>query len=130
MKRLKFLSDWIDYNTPMTYCRGVVFVETSLFTKQIMQLLSDESYLSLQRELVDNPKRGELIVGGGGIRKIRWSLDNDKGKSGGIRTIYYYKESDEKILMLFAYPKNVADNLTDKQIAVLRELAKEFHDEQ
>jgi len=32
--------------------------------------------------------------------------------------------------MLFAYPKNVADNLTDKQIAVLRELAKEFHDEQ
>jgi len=128
-KRIKTEREWFDYNTPLAYDCHVEFVETSVFTRQITQLLSDESYLSLQKELIDNPKKGDLIVGGGGIRKIRWRLGNNQGKSSGIRTIYYYKESDEKILMLFAYPKNVADNLTDNQVAILGELAKEFHDE-
>ena len=114
----------------MAYSMAVVFIETSIFTKQITQLISDESYLGLQRELIKNPKKGSLIVGGCGIRKIRWSLDNNQGKSGGIRTIYYYRESEDKILMLFAYPKNVADNLTDKQIGILGELAKEFNNEE
>ena len=91
--------------------------------------MDDDNYSKLQTELVRNPDKGVLIVGGGGIRKIRWGLDKRRGKRGGVRIIYYYKDSKGQILMLFAYPKNVADNLTDIQIKQLGRKAKEFNNE-
>jgi len=97
--------------------------------KQITSLISDDNYKDLQTVLIKQPKKGDLIVGGGGIRKIRWNLGDGRGKSGGVRVIYYYKTAKSQILMLFAYPKNVADNLTDKQTAVLASIAKEFFNE-
>ena len=50
------------------------FIETPTFTKRITQLLSDEAYSALQIELAKHPKKGALIVGGGGIRKIRFPI--------------------------------------------------------
>jgi len=105
------------------------FIETPTFMKQITSLISDDNYKDLQTVLIKQPKKGDLIVGGGGIRKIRWNLGDGRGKSGGVRVIYYYKTAKSQILMLFAYPKNVADNLTDKQTAVLASIAKEFFNE-
>lgn len=102
------------------------FIETPTFTRLITELMDDENYLELQKELAQHPKKGALIVGGGGIRKIRWDLGNGHGKSGGIRTIYYYKENKEQILMIFVYPKNVMDNLSEKQKKILNEIAKDF----
>ena len=101
------------------------FIETPIFTKQILQLIDDNSYRELQNELVINPEAGKIIKGGGGIRKIRWALPN-KGKSGGIRIIYFYKNANNQIYFLFAYPKNVADNLTDNQVNQLAQLVKEL----
>ena len=101
----------IDNCTPVAYY-NLEFIETSIFTRQISSLISDNSYAEMQEELIRNAKKGNLIVGGGGIR-----------------VIYYFKEKTNQFLMLFAYPKNVADNLTDKQVSVLKELAKGFHDE-
>ena len=118
----------IDNCTPVAYY-NLEFIETSIFTRQISSLISDNSYAEMQEELIRNAKKGNLIVGGGGIRKMRWGYDNHRGKRGGIRVIYYFKEKTNQFLMLFAYPKNVADNLTDKQVSVLKELAKGFHDE-
>jgi hypothetical protein len=62
--------------------------ETSIFTKQIVGLLSDEDYRNLQRVLAINPLAGVLIKNSGGLRKLRWGITG-KGKSGGIRVIYY-----------------------------------------
>ena len=52
----------------------VELVETSVFTRQITSLLSDDEYRRLQIQLVANPALGSLIRGGGGIRKIRVAL--------------------------------------------------------
>mgnify|MGYP000856868518 CR=1 FL=1 len=101
------------------------FVETPIFTKQILKLLSEESYREFQNEVFQNPEIGKLIKGGCGIRKVRWSLPN-KGKSGGIRIIYFFKNTKNLVYLLFAYPKNVADNLTDEQVAQLAKLVKEL----
>ena len=106
------------------------FIETKSFTNKITELLSDERYMALQEELIKNPKKGALIVGGGGVRKIRWDMGNGHGKSSGIRTIYYYKDKNEQILMLLVYPKNVTDNLSDEQLKTIRTIAKEFNDEE
>ena len=49
----------------------------------------------------------------------------DRGKSGGARVIYYWAVSQDIILLLYAYSKNVAANLTPKQTAQLAKLVKE-----
>ena len=109
--------------TPMA--DTLVFIETSVFTRQIIDLLSDTEYQALQADLMDNPARGDLIKGGGGIRKVRFTAKG-KGKSGGIRVIYYWMCEDGQILMLLAYSKSTQDDLTDQQTTVLRTLVKDI----
>ena len=108
----------------MTYIIYMEIYETSVFTKQITGLISDEAYRDLQRVLVVNPLTGALIKNSGGLRKLRWRIAG-KGKSGGIRVIYYYVTADSKIFMLVAYEKSKKDDLTQKQLASLRKLVKE-----
>ena len=68
-------------------------------------------------------------------KKARWDMrskvrcaQGNKGKSGGIRVIYYWVTEDDQIFFLVAYPKSVKDNLTDKETSILRQLVKEqFH---
>ena len=79
-------------------------IETSVFTKQITRFISDEDYRQLQCSLVMNPLAGALIKNSGGLRKLRWQIEG-RGKRGGIRVIYYYVTSDNKVFMLVAYDK-------------------------
>jgi hypothetical protein len=101
----------------------VQFIETSIFTKQIVDLLDDSDYRELQMVLALHPNTGSVIRGGGGLRKIRWSAQG-RGKRGGIRVIYYKIEEDE-IYMLFAYAKNKQEDLTMEQLKVLRTIVAE-----
>jgi len=102
----------------------LLIIETSVFTKQIRAELDDDSYRLLQVELARNPEAGALIRGTGGLRKIRWAA-RGRGKSGGIRVIYYWHRPKDSLLMLLAYGKNVQDDLTPAQRRVLRDLVKE-----
>ncbi len=99
-------------------------VETLVFTRQIMELIPDDEYAVLQLDLAARPDLGVLIPGGGGIRKIRWGRA-ERGKRGGVRVIYYWHVSGERIYMLAAYAKNAQDNLTARQLKVLRQRVKE-----
>ena len=102
----------------------MLIIETSVFTSQIRTELDDESYRLLQVELARNPEAGALIRRTGGIRKIRWAA-RGRGKSGGIRVIYYWHRLGESLLMLLAHSKNMQDDLTPAQRKVLRDLVKE-----
>jgi hypothetical protein len=94
-------------------------IETSIFTKRIIEILKDDEYKALQNFLCQHPKSGDLIRGSGGLRKLRWNLQGS-GKSGGIRNIYYFFEDENTILMVFVYKKSETENLTQKQIEALR----------
>ena len=99
-------------------------IETSIFTRQVQALLSDEEYRQLQMTLVLQPDMGAVIPGSGGLRKVRWSIGG-RGKRGGIRVIYYWAVVHDKILMLFMYAKNEQDDLTPEQLKVLRRIIEE-----
>lgn len=103
----------------------MIFIETPTFTRLIATLLDDDEYSKLQDELVKRPDVGDLIKDGGGIRKLRWKRAGT-GKRGGLRVIYYWLTEDAQIFMLVVYPKNLKDNLTDKETALLRKLVKEI----
>ena len=79
----------------------------------------------MQNTLVEDPERGNLIKGGGGIRKLRHAVQG-RGKSGGVRAIYYWVNQEHHIYMLVIYPKSKKDDLSDRETAILRNLVKEL----
>ena len=104
-------------------------IETSVFARQIADLLNDEEYGEFQSRLAANPALGALIKGGGGIRKVRVAVGS-RGKRGGARIIYYWAVRKDLILLLYAYPKYVSANLTPRQVEQpARVVKEEFRDE-
>lgn len=101
----------------------MLIVETSVFTRRVLKLLSDENYRSLQQFLVADPEAGDLIRHSGGLRKIRWSVAG-RGKRSGVRIIYYWAPARETILMLLMYGKNEQDDLTQEQLRILKRLVE------
>jgi hypothetical protein len=101
----------------------MVIVETKVFTRQVSTLLTDEEYAALQTTLVLNPASGALIIGSGGLRKIRWRA-RGRGKRGGTRIIYYWAAQLDQLLMLFIYPKNERDDLSPEQLKMLRTIVE------
>ena len=101
------------------------FIETPTFTRSVLELLSDDEYSDLQFVLADNPERGDILKGGGGIRKLRYALSG-RGKSGGVRVICYWLRTDGQIYMLLIYPKSKKDSLTDRETALLRDYVKDL----
>ncbi len=102
----------------------MVIIETSIFTRQVHELLSDDEYREFQIALVARPNAGKIIVGSGGVRKMRWSSQG-KGKSGGARVIYYWAVEPEQLLMLFIYSKSERDDLTPAQLKRLKTIVEE-----
>ena len=112
----------------MTHDIPMHIIETPIFTKQLLALLTDEEYRLLQLSLLQRPDAGNVIPGGGGLRKLRWSLEG-RGKSGGVRLIYYWFTARGAILLLFMYPKNVQENLTKDQLKQLKKIVEEEYHE-
>ena len=102
-------------------------IETSVFTRIIQDLLSDDDYAELQQALVKNPTAGAIIRNSGGIRKLRWA-GSGRGKRGGIRIIYYWMSADYQIRMLYAYPKNTCSDLDSNQLATLRKIIERWEE--
>jgi len=106
---------------------GMKFVETPVFTRQIVELMGDSEYASPQTALVLQPEMGDLIPGTGGLRKVRWSeRSRGRGKRGGVRIIYYWFQRDEIIYLQLGYSKTERDDLTPEQKRVLKNLITEF----
>ena len=101
----------------------LTFRETTIFTRQITELLSDDDLSALEWGLMARPERGDLIRGSGGLRKIRWA-GSGRGKRGGLRVIYYWHVPGRTILLLLAYPKNEQDDLTSAQLKVLKTIVE------
>jgi hypothetical protein len=102
------------------------FIETTIFTKRIQTHMDDEALRQLQIELVLEPEKGSLIKGGSGLSKIRVAdKSRGKGKRGGLRVIYYLQQHEETVYLVFVYSKNEAEDLTPKEIKILRSLFEE-----
>jgi mRNA-degrading endonuclease RelE of RelBE toxin-antitoxin system len=101
----------------------MIFIETSIFSRIVQILLTDEEYRDLQNALIVQPDIGSVIPGAGGLRKMRWSY-RGKGKRGGVRVIYYLVTGD-RILMVYIYPKGKQDDLTPEQLKRLRKIIVE-----
>ena len=99
------------------------FIETTIFTKLVQELLSDDQYRELQTHLTRYPDAGVMIQDSGGLRKIRWGA-RKQGKRGGVRVIYYWALRGDLIYMIYVYSKTDKDDLTSEQLKSLRKIVQ------
>jgi len=69
-------------------------------------------------------KQARSFAAVGGVRKLRWAISG-KGKSGGIRVIFYWKRRDDEIWLLTVYGKSERETISAH---VLRKIAEEISD--
>lgn len=105
----------------------MVFVELTPFVAFRREHWTDEDLRALQSFLLVSPNAGDLIRGGAGLRKLRWSAQG-RGKRGGARVIYYWQSSQQRIYLIHAYTKSERADLTPQQIKVLAELMRDVKD--
>jgi len=95
-------------------------VELPEFLRRSEKLLKESERQSIINYLASHPAAGDIMQGTGGIRKLRWSA-HDKGKSGGVRIIYYFHNEDIPLFLLTVFGKGEKANLTKSE---RNELAK------
>ena len=100
-----------------------------MFTKRWKEIgLDDNDLRALQIMLLKDPKSGPVMEGTGGIRKVRFPLEN-RGKSGSVRVCYTDFEEYEVTYLITAFTKNEQENLTDDEKKVLKKMVKALKDE-
>ena len=100
----------------------ITIVETGQFQRRVGKRLSANELDRLKVTLAANPTLGDVIPGGGGIRKVRVA-SRGKGKSGGSRVIYYYYDESIPVFLLDVYAKSEQDDLSKDHLAALADLA-------
>ena len=84
------------------------------------ELLNEAERKSIIDYLAAHPRSGDIMEGTGGIRKIRWARGG-RGKSSGVRLIYYYHDQRIPLYLLTVFGKNEKPNISKSE---RNELAK------
>ncbi len=91
------------------------FIETPSFTKRWFAFgFDDDDLAELQQFLIKNPDAGDIMVGTGGLRKLRFAFEG-RGKSGSARVCYVDFASFEKNYLIQVFSKDEKPNLTDAE---------------
>lgn len=98
-------------------------VETRSFIGAAKECMTDAERFDAITMIADNPECGDLIPGGGGIRKVRFVIGG-QGKRGGVRIIYYFHNPTVPVFLLTVFAKNERSNLARAELNQLAEAAK------
>jgi len=99
--------------------------ETLPFQRKAVQLLSEFEICELINHLSENPCAGVLMTGTGGIRKLRWAYSG-RGKSGGVRVVYYFHSPEMPLYLLTLFGKNEKANLSMEEKNTLSKMVREL----
>jgi len=98
------------------------FIELPPFARLRNEYFDDESFKDLQNEMMRDPVAGAVIQGTGGLRKIRFGDERrGKGKRGGLRVIYFWKDANNQFWLFTVYDKDQADDLTPAERKALKQ---------
>ncbi len=103
----------------------ITVAETEPFQWKVGRLLTEDEKAELIAYLAMNPNAGVLIQGTGGIRKLRWARSG-RGKSGGVRVIYYFHNEELPLYLLVLFGKNEKANISMEEKKLLSKAVKEL----
>jgi len=89
-------------------------VETPLYLEDAVRLFSEAERTAIVDMVSADPQCGVVIVGTGGVRKLRVPASG-RGKRGGARVIYLFGGDDMPIFLLAVFAKNERSDLTQAE---------------
>lgn len=89
----------------------ITVAETPEYLRSAEKLLPAADRMDVVEYLAANPKAGDLMQGTGGVRKLRWARSG-RGKSAGLRLIYYFHSEAMPLYLLTVFGKNDRPNLS------------------
>jgi len=106
----------------------ITIVELRQFQSDADVVFTDQQREELSDFIAANPHFGDVIPGTGGVRKIRWAAGG-KGKRGGARVIYYFRDLNIPVFLLAVYKKGEKLDLTMAEREQMRLLVDRLIDE-
>lgn len=107
----------------------VSVVETLAFEAEAAKLFTVEELRLVTNMIAADPTVGDVLVGTGGVRKVRVALQG-RGKSGGARVIYFFHNETMPVFLLTVFAKNEKGNLSKAERNALKaacaQLVKDF----
>lgn len=115
------------YSYPMDTCTPPLLsiVETPPYLARAEGLMTAEERAEAVLMIARDPECGDLIKGGAGVRKVRFAVGG-RGKSGGVRIVYYYYDLEHPAYLLTVFAKKDQGNLTAEQRNKLAQLVKQL----
>lgn len=101
----------------------ITVVETASFVTDAKTCMTDNERSEAVNMIAANPECGDVVPGGGGIRNVRFAIGG-KGKSGGVRIIYYFHNERVPVFLLAVFAKSDQANLTKAETNMLGSAAK------
>jgi hypothetical protein len=101
----------------------VTVAELPAYLRLAAKLLSDAERQDVIGYLAAFPRAGDLIRETGGIRKLRWARSG-RGKSGGVRVIYYFHSERMPLYLMTVFAKGERENLSKAERNDLAALVK------
>ena len=104
-------------------------IETQTFLKDAADAgMAEEERLAIVNSIAADPSQGDLMVGTGGVRKVRFA-GRGKGKSGGYRIVTYFAAADVPVLLLAVINKGERANLSKAERNELKKELQGFADD-
>jgi hypothetical protein len=100
-------------------------VSLSGYESQASALLSENERMAMEFHIACAPEDHPIIPGAGGFRKARWAR-RGKGKSGGVRVVYYFLAAPGRIYMATIYAKTRKATLSAADRHALARLAAQI----
>lgn len=106
------------------------FVETKIFKRLIDQESDTELEKTIKDDILENPTRGDVIQGTGGVRKFRVSDKiRNKGKRGGFRVIFLDLPKYETTYLMLLYGKDTKDDLSPDEKKAIKKIVEGIKNE-
>lgn len=105
----------------------ITVTELAEYQRRAEKLLAESERQDIVNYVAAFPKAGDLIKGTGGVRKLRWRRGG-KGKSGGVRVIYYFHSERMPLYLLTVFAKNERADLSQAERNELASLVETLVD--
>ena len=92
----------------------ITVAELGEYQRRAEKLLAESERQDIVNYVAAFPKAGDLIMGTAGVRKLRWRRGG-KGKSGGVRVVYYFHSERMPLYLLTVFAKNERADLSQAQ---------------
>ena len=96
-------------------------IETPVYASKVEGILTDDEREAFAVFVAQNPTAGSVVRSSGGVRKVRWA-QKGRGKSGGVRVIYYNRLENGEIWLLTIYAKSDRSTVPAHELKLIKEV--------